>query len=241
MVPGEKAVVARPIPAGWVRLLAGETSQPYYLKLQTFLARERRRHVVLPPERDVFAALELTPFNRVNVVLLGQDPYPTPGQAHGLCFSVKPGVAPPPSLVNIFKELAHDVGCRVPNNGYLVPWARQGILMLNTVLTVRAHEPGSHRSMGWETFTDVIIRAVGATPDPVVFVLWGQDAQRKTALIDTARHVIIEGAHPSPMSATRGFFGSRPFSKVNTALRAAGKPPIDWQLPDVPQGRRLRV
>ncbi len=230
--------MARPIPAGWVRLLAGETSKPYYLKLQTFLGRQRRRHIVLPPERDVFAALALTPFNRVNVVLLGQDPYPTPGQAHGLCFSVTPGIAPPPSLANIFRELADDLGCRIPNNGSLVPWARQGILMLNTVLTVRAHEPGSHRHRGWEVFTDSAIRAVNARRSPVVFVLWGRDAQSKKALIDGAGHAIIEGAHPSPMSATRGFFGSRPFSKVNAALRAAGKSPIDWQLPDVPPGRR---
>ncbi len=233
--------MARPIPAGWVRLLVSETAQPYYQKLQIFLARERRRHVVLPPERDVFAALELTPFNRVNVVLLGQDPYPTPGQAHGLCFSVKPGIAPPPSLANIFGELADDLGCRIPNNGVLVPWARQGILMLNTVLTVRAHEPGSHRHRGWEVFTDGAIRAVNARRSPVVFVLWGRDAQSKKTLIDRTRHVVIEGAHPSPMSAARGFFGSRPFSKVNAALRAAGKPPIDWQLPDVPQGRRPRA
>lgn len=240
-MPQGVTTVARPIPAGWVRLLAGETSQPYYLKLQTFLGRERRRHVVLPPERDVFAALELTSFNRVNVVLLGQDPYPTPGQAHGLCFSVKPGIAPPPSLANIFKELADDLGCRIPNNGFLVPWARQGILMLNTVLTVRAHEPGSHRRRGWEIFTDSAIRAVNARRSPVVFVLWGRDAQGKEALIDGTRHVIIEGAHPSPMSAAGGFFGSRPFSKVNAALRAAGKPPIDWQLPDVPRGRRPRA
>lgn len=241
MVPDEKTVVAQPIPAGWKRVLAGETTKPYFLKLQAFLARERRRYVVLPPEQDVFAALKRTPLNRVNVVLLGQDPYPTPGQAHGLCFSVKPGIVPPPSLANIFKELADDLGCRIPNHGSLVPWARQGILMLNAVLTVRAYEPGSHRHGGWEVFTDSAIRAVNARRRPVVFILWGRDAQSKKPLIDTTRHVVIEGAHPSPMSAARGFFGSRPFSKVNAALRAAGKPPIRWQLPDMPQGRRPRA
>jgi len=201
--------VARPIPAGWVRLLAGETSQPYYLKLQTFLARERRRHVVLPPERDVFAALELTPFNRVNVVLLGQDPYPTPGQAHGLCSSVKPGIVPPPSLANIFKELADDLGCRIPNNGLLVPWARQGILMLNTVLTVRAHEPGSHRHRGWEAFTDSAIRAVNARRSPVVFVLWGRDAQSKKTLIDRTRHVVMGNSHRLRPAASKRRTGRR--------------------------------
>ncbi len=230
--------MARSIPAGWTRVLAGETSKSYYPKLQAFLARERQRHAVLPPEREVFSALALTPFARVNVVLLGQDPYPTPGEAHGLCFSVKPGIAPPPSLVNIFTELADDLGCRVPNNGHLVHWAKQGILMLNTVLTVRAHAPGSHRSRGWETFTDAVIRAVSAKPDPVVFVLWGRDAQRKRALIDATWHAIVEGAHPSPLSANSGFFGSRPFSKINAALRAAGKPEIDWQIPDLVKGNR---
>jgi uracil-DNA glycosylase len=211
------------------------------VSLRAFLAGERRRHVVLPPDREVFSALGLTPPDRTRVVILGQDPYPTPGQAHGLAFSVKPGIAPPPSLANIFKELAHDLGCRMPNNGYLVPWARQGVLLLNTVLTVRAHEPGSHRARGWETFTDAVIRAVAGGADPMVFILWGRDAQRKEALIDGRRHTIIEGAHPSPISADSGFFGSRPFSRANAALRAAGEPEIDWQIPDLSTNRRGRV
>jgi len=188
---------------------------------------------VFPPEGDVFNAFEVTPLEDANVLLLGQDPYHDHGQAHGLCFSVKPGVKPPPSLANMFKELRDDVGCRIPNNGYLAPWAAQGILMLNAVLTVRAHEPNSHKGKGWETFTDAAIRALNDRKDPVVFVLWGGYARKKLALIDADRHAIVESAHPSPLSARSGFFGSKPFSKINEALRRFEKPEIDWQLPDL--------
>ena len=175
-----------PLPASWRSALADEFAKPYFLRLREFLAGERAAHKVFPPEEDVFNAFRLTPFERVKVVLLGQDPYHDDGQAHGLCFSVRPGVKPPPSLVNMFKELKTDLGCKVPNNGYLVPWAEQGVLLLNAVLTVRAHEANSHKDQGWETFTDAVIRALDARPDPVVFVLWGAYAQKKGKLIDPA-------------------------------------------------------
>jgi uracil-DNA glycosylase len=197
------------------------------------LAEERRTHTVFPPESEVFNALATTPYEGVNVLLLGQDPYHDDNQAHGLCFSVRPGIKPPPSLVNMFKELRDDLGCRIPNNGYLKHWAEQGILMLNAVLTVRAHEPNSHKNKGWEQFTDAILRSVSAKSDPVVFVLWGGYAAKKLALIDTQRHIVIQSAHPSPLSARNGFFGSRPFSRINAQLRAIGKPEIDWQIPNV--------
>lgn len=221
------------LPPSWQPLLESEIEQPYYQHLQEFVAQERAQHSVFPPEPDVFNALKLTPYERTNVLLLGQDPYHDDNQAHGLCFSVRPGITPPPSLANMFKELKSDVGFRIPNNGYLAHWAEQGMLMLNAVLTVRAHAPNSHKNKGWEKFTDAIIRLVSAKPDPVVFVLWGGYAQKKLPLIDAARHIIIQSAHPSPLSARNGFFGSRPFSRINTALRAAGKPEIDWQIPDV--------
>ena len=222
-----------PLPDGWKPELTGELDKPYFRTLQQFLTEERHTHTVYPPEQEVFAALEITPYDRVNVLLLGQDPYPNPNQAHGLCFSVRPGVTPPPSLMNIYKELRSDLGCHIPNNGYLVPWARQGILMLNAVLTVRAHQPNSHKDKGWEIFTDTIIRKTNEKDSPVVFVLWGNYARKKTGLIDTGRHTIIQSAHPSPLSARNGFFGSKPFSAINRALEAAGKPPIDWQIPDL--------
>ena len=222
-----------PLPNGWQPLLADELEKPYFPRLQAFVDEERRTQKVFPPEEKVFSALELTPYEQVNVFLVGQDPYHDDGQAHGLCFSVLPGVKPPPSLVNMFKELRDDLGCRIPNNGYLVPWAKQGMLMLNTVLTVRAHEPNSHKGQGWETFTDAVIRKVNEKSSPVVFVLWGGPAQKKISLIDTRRHVIVQSAHPSPLSARAGFFGSKPYSKINAALRAAGKPEIEWQLPDL--------
>jgi uracil-DNA glycosylase len=222
------------IPGAWRKLVGGEAEKPYFRRLEEFVARERERFEVYPAEEDTFRALELTPPRSVNVLLLGQDPYPGPNQAHGLCFSVKPGVAVPASLRNIFKELKSDVkGFRVPNNGYLASWAGQGILMLNTVLTVRAGAIGSHRGKGWETFTDAVIERVNAKKDTVVFVLWGRDAQSKAAKIDEARHRILRAAHPSPLSARNGFFGTRPFTAVNRALKAAGKPEIDWQIPDV--------
>jgi uracil-DNA glycosylase len=217
----------------WRRALDGEFAKPYWGRLQEFVAEERRAHDVYPPEGDVYAALDLTPLSEVRVVLLGQDPYHNVGQAQGLCFSVRPGVTPPPSLVNIFRELREDVGCRVPDNGSLTPWARQGVLLLNAVLTVRAHAPNSHAGRGWESFTDSVLRAVNAKPDPVVFVLWGAYAQKKAALVDTARHTLVQSAHPSPLSARHGFFGSRPFSQVNAALQAGGRQDIDWCIPDL--------
>lgn len=221
------------IPVGWQEQLADETQKPYFQKLQQFVDSERQQHTIFPPEEQVFAALDITPFDRVNVLILGQDPYHDIGQAHGLCFSVQPGIKTPPSLVNIYKELASDVGFRIPNHGYLTPWAEQGMLMLNAVLTVRAHTANSHKNKGWETFTDAIIEKVNEKESPVVFVLWGAYAQKKVKLIDEQRHVIIQSAHPSPLSARNGFFGSRPFSAINAALRDAGKPEIDWQLADL--------
>jgi len=223
-----------PIPASWRRQVGGEVEKPYFRQLEEFVRKEREGFEVYPAEGETFQALELTPFRKVGVVLLGQDPYPGPGQAHGLCFSVKPGVALPGSLRNIFKELKSDIpGFRVPNNGYLASWARQGVLMLNTVLTVRAGAIGSHRGKGWETFTDAVIGKVNAKKDAVVFLLWGRDAQGKADMIDGGRHVVLRAAHPSPLSARHGFFGTRPFSATNRALRDAGKPEIDWQIPDL--------
>jgi uracil-DNA glycosylase len=185
---------------------------------------------VYPPAADTFAALHLTPFADTRVLILGQDPYHGAGQAHGLCFSVRRGVAPPPSLVNILKELESDLGCPPPDHGCLEAWARDGVLLLNAVLSVRAGAAASHAGKGWETFTDEVIRAVDAKPERVVFILWGAYARRKKALIDTSRHVVIESAHPSPLSAQAGFFGSRPFSRANAALAAAGRPPVHWCL-----------
>jgi uracil-DNA glycosylase len=221
------------IPESWYVHLNGELNKPYFQKLSQFVDEERQHSTVFPPEDEVFSALRLTPYENVNVLLLGQDPYHDNNQAHGLCFSVRPGIKPPPSLVNMYKELREDVGFRIPNNGYLVPWAKQGMLLLNAVLTVRAHTPNSHKNHGWEKFTDAVITAVNEKRDPVVFVLWGGYAQKKINLIDTTRHTVIQSAHPSPLSARNGFFGSRPFSAINNALGAHGKPEIDWQLPDL--------
>ncbi len=220
------------IPDSWQAVLGDETEQLYFKRLQEFVEAERAAHQVFPPADDVFAALRLTPYERVRVLILGQDPYHDDNQAHGLAFSVRPGIKPPPSLVNMFKELHDDVGARIPDNGYLVPWAAQGVLLLNAVLTVRAHEPNSHKGWGWETFTDAVICAVNIKDSPVVFVLWGGYAQKKLALIDAARHTVIQSAHPSPLSARNGFFGSRPFSAINAALTARGALPIDWQIPN---------
>jgi len=217
----------------WRPILLNETKQPYWKGLMHFVAEERRRYTVFPPDPEVFSALHLTPYEQVSVFILGQDPYHDFNQAHGLCFSVRPGVPTPPSLVNIFTELKSDLGCQIPNNGYLVPWAKQGVLLLNAVLTVRAHQANSHKDKGWETFTDAVLKAVNEKSDRVVFVLWGAYARKKSSLIDTSRHVIIQSAHPSPLSANNGFFGSRPFSKINAALRAVGKPEINWQIPDL--------
>jgi uracil-DNA glycosylase len=220
------------LPPAWQAVLAEELEKPYFQGLGQFVDAERREHTVFPPEDDVFNAFKATPFPKVKVLLLGQDPYHDDGQAHGMCFSVRPGVRPPPSLVNMFKELKSDLGCKVPNNGYLVPWARQGVMLLNAVLTVRAHTPNSHKDKGWEKFTDAVIKALDARPKPVVFALWGAYAQKKMKLIDADRHRIVAAAHPSPLSAKK-FFGSKPFSAVNHALEELGETPIDWQLPDL--------
>jgi uracil-DNA glycosylase len=220
-----------PLPDGWRKVLGAETEKPYFAALRAFVDAERERATVHPPEDEVFTALRLTPYDRVRVLLLGQDPYHGPGQAHGLAFSVRPGVRPPPSLVNMLKELRDDLGCPIPGHGSLTAWARQGVLLLNAVLTVREGAPNSHRGKGWETFTDAVIRAVSVRDDPAVFVLWGGYAAKKESLIDAERHVVLKSAHPSPLSARRGFFGSRPYSRINDALAAAGRPPIDWCLP----------
>jgi uracil-DNA glycosylase len=222
--------LADAIPAGWREVLGDEFEQPYMYELAAFIAEERKHYTVYPPKADVFTALALTPFDNLRVVILGQDPYHGPNQAHGLAFSVRKGVRPPPSLVNMFTELRDDLGITPPVHGYLAQWAEQGVLLLNTVLTVRAGAAASHKGRGWERLTDRIIELVSARAQPVVFVLWGTPAQKKTALIDTKRHNIIRSVHPSPLSAANGFFGSRPFSKVNAALEASGGPPIDWRL-----------
>ncbi len=221
------------IPAAWRDVLADEAAAPYFAALEQFVAAERAAHQVFPPQDEVFAALEATAYDEVKVVLLGQDPYHDDGQAHGMCFSVRPGVKIPPSLRNMYKELNADLGVPVASHGYLRAWADQGVLLLNTVLTVRAHEAASHKGRGWETFTDAVIRAVGQRERPAVFVLWGAHAKKKAALIDTTRHRVIQGAHPSPLSA-RMFFGSRPFSKTNAALEELGHAPVDWALPALP-------
>ena len=214
----------------WNPVLAAELSQPYWAELQAFVAAERARGPVYPPADDVFAALHLTSYADTKVMILGQDPYHGAGQAHGLCFSVRRGVPPPPSLVNVFKELRDDLGVPPPGHGCLEGWARQGVLLLNATLTVRGGAAASHQGKGWERFTDQVIRAVNAKDQPVVFVLWGATARRKRDLVDTGRHTIIESAHPSPLSASNGFFGSRPFSRINDALVVAGHTPIDWRL-----------
>lgn len=219
------------IPASWAPVLAAETEQPYFADLEAFLKTERAEHQVFPPEDEVFAALAATPYEDVKVVLIGQDPYHDDGQAHGMCFSVRPGVRIPPSLRNMYKELDSDLGIAPVKHGYLKAWADQGVLLLNTVLTVRAHEPASHKDRGWEKFTDAVIKDVSAREKPVVFVLWGAHAKKKAKLIDASRHAIVQGAHPSPLSA-KLFFGSKPFSAVNEALAGFGQEPIDWQLPE---------
>lgn len=217
----------------WAQYLDEELKQPYYLKLRQFLIGEYRTQRVYPDMYGIFNALHYTPYAAVKCVILGQDPYHGPGQAHGLSFSVQPGVPPPPSLINIFKELQTDLGCRIPNNGCLKPWAEQGVLLLNTVLTVREHQANSHRGQGWETFTDKIIALLNAREKPLAFILWGAPARKKKVMIDNPRHFIVESPHPSPLSASYGFFGSRPFSKVNAFLESTGQKPIDWQLPDL--------
>ena len=215
----------------WNPILKDQLDAPYFKELSKFVAAERARQRVYPAHDEVFAALHLTPYAEVKVLILGQDPYHGAGQAHGLCFSVREGVPAPPSLENIFTELESDVGVRRPDHGCLDCWAGQGVLLLNATLTVRAGQAASHQGKGWERFTDAVIEAVNAKPDRVVFILWGASARKKKALIDTTRHVIIESAHPSPLSARNGFFGSRPFSRANEALIAAGREPVDWSIP----------
>lgn len=213
----------------WNPLLRAEFDKPYWQDLQSFVASERKQHAVYPAHGDVFAALHHTSFADTKVVILGQDPYHGPRQAHGLCFSVQRGVATPPSLANIFKELQADLGLPIPSHGNLAGWAQRGVLLLNTTLTVRAAQAGSHQGKGWETFTDEVIRVANSKPF-VVFVLWGAQARKKKSLIDLARHAVVESAHPSPLSAHQGFMGSRPFSQINAALRAGGLSDIDWAL-----------
>ena len=216
----------------WNPLLRDEFAKPYWADLQSFVTAERAAHEVFPPAPEVFAALHQTPYAEVKVLILGQDPYHGPGQAHGLCFSVRPGVPLPPSLRNIYKELQDDLGIAPPNHGCLDAWTHQGVLLLNTSLTVRARQAASHQGKGWEVFTDEVIKAVSAKDERVVFILWGASARKKKALIDRTRHTIIESAHPSPLSAHNGFFGSKPFSRTNEALEAAGRSPVDWRLPN---------
>ncbi|NJP67990.1 uracil-DNA glycosylase [Streptomyces spiramenti] len=220
------------LPESWRDVLGEELAHPRYEELAAFVTAERASGPVFPPPEEVFAALEATPYHDVRVVVLGQDPYHGEGQGHGLCFSVRPGVKVPPSLRNIYKELLTDLGHPAPDNGYLMPWAHQGVLLLNTVLTVRSGEANSHKGRGWEKFTDAVISAVSARSEPVVFVLWGNHAKKKAALIDTDRHAIVDGAHPSPLSA-RKFLGSKPFSRIDAALAAQGHRPIDWRVPDL--------
>ena len=217
----------------WLQPLSAEFKKPYYAKLYETVKREYNTYQVFPAPDDIFAAFELTPLSQVKVVILGQDPYHNVGQAHGLCFSVKPDVEIPPSLVNIYQELHDDLGCYIPNNGCLVKWAKQGVLLLNTVLTVRAHRANSHRGIGWEEFTDAAIRAVNQQDRPVVFILWGRPAQMKRSMLNNPKHLVLTAPHPSPLSASRGFFGSRPFSQANAFLSAHGVEPIDWQIENV--------
>lgn len=220
------------IDESWQGLLAGEFEKPYWSQLESFVAQQREAHPgkIYPVEEDVFAALNFANYEDIKVVLLGQDPYHGPGQAHGLSFSVQKGVRIPPSLRNIYKELNSDLGCEIPEHGNLSKWAEQGVMLLNAVLTVRHKEANSHKKQGWEKFTDAIIKTVNEREDPVIFLLWGGSAKKKKKKIDAERHVIIESAHPSPLSAHNGFFNSTPFSKINEALADLGKDPIDWQI-----------
>ena len=217
----------------WLPVLAPEFRKPYYKDLFQFVQTEYQTRQIFPPAQDLFNALHLTPLSKVKVVILGQDPYHGDGQAHGLCFSVRPDVDIPPSLINIYRELHDDLGCRMPDNGCLTKWADQGVLLLNTVLTVRAHQAGSHRGRGWEQFTDAIIRAVNSQNRPVVYMLWGAPAQAKRQMLDNPRHLVLTAPHPSPLSAYRGFFGCRHFSQCNAFLEAHGEKPIDWQIENV--------
>lgn len=216
----------------WSDVISDELEKEYMCDLQQFLEQERELNKTLfPPDSQIFYALDRTPFDKVKVVILGQDPYHGPGQAHGLCFSVQPGVAPPPSLVNIYKEMATDLGLAAPNHGCLSSWADQGVLLLNSVLTVEAHQAGSHQGRGWEKFTDRIIRELESRRENLVFILWGGYARKKGSFINRNRHLVIESPHPSPLSSYRGFFGSKPFSRSNEYLQQTGQTEIEWKLP----------
>ena len=217
----------------WLEPLSSEFRKEYYSQLYNFVKDEYSKTVVYPPAEDIFNAFHFTPLKDVKVLLLGQDPYHNEHQAHGLSFSVQPGQDIPPSLVNIYKELHDDLGCYIPNNGYLKKWADQGVLLLNTVLTVRAHQANSHQGHGWEQFTDAVIQAVNAQDRPIVYMLWGAPARRKKAMLTNPKHLILEAPHPSPLSAYRGFFGCKHFSKANEFLKASGVEPIDWQIENI--------
>lgn len=218
----------------WLEAIGGEFRKPYYKELYEFVKNEYHTRVIYPPADDIFNALHLTPLSEVKVLILGQDPYHNEHQAHGLCFSVLPDQKEiPPSLQNIYKELHDDLGCYVPNNGFLEKWAKQGVLMLNTVLTVRAHQANSHQGKGWEQFTDAIIQAVNAQDRPIVYLLWGSPAQRKIPMLTNPKHLILKAPHPSPLSAYRGFFGCRHFSQANAFLQEHGISPIDWQIENI--------
>ena len=217
----------------WLAPLSPEFKKPYYAELYKKVREEYSTRQIFPPADEIFTAFELTPLSEVKVVIIGQDPYHGDGQAHGLCFSVKPEIETPPSLVNIYKELNSDLGCFIPNNGYLTKWAKQGVLMLNTVLTVRAHQANSHRGIGWETFTDAAIRILNEQDRPIVYLLWGKPAQMKKSMLNNPKHLILEAPHPSPLSAYRGFFGCQHFSKTNEYLKENGLDPIDWQIENI--------
>ena len=219
-----------PLSGSWEAALSGEFKKPYYKRLRDTVVKEYSSHEIFPSKNDLYAAMHLTPLDKVKVVILGQDPYHEPGQAHGLCFSVQKGVKIPPSLVNIYQELHDDLGLDIPDHGDLTSWAEQGVLLLNTVLTVRAHQAFSHRGIGWEQFTDAIIEAVNKQDRPIVYMLWGSPAQSKSRMLNNPRHLILKAPHPSPLSAYRGFFGCRHFSKCNEFLSANGVEPVDWKI-----------
>lgn len=217
----------------WDNLLKEEFEKDYYLNLRKFLINEYKTQIIHPDMHDIFNALKFTPYSKVKVVILGQDPYHGPNQAHGFSFSVKPGIQTPPSLRNIYKELNTDIGCYIPNNGFLEDWAKQGVFLLNTVLTVRDGQANSHKGKGWEIFTDKIIELLNKRNEPIVFILWGRNAISKEVLLTNPIHKIIKSVHPSPLSATRGFFGSKPFSQTNDFLKSIDREPIDWQIPNI--------
>lgn len=217
----------------WLEPLSAEFKKPYYKELYTRIKTEYETRTIYPPAEDLFSAYAKTPLSKVKVVIIGQDPYHEPGQAHGMCFSVKPEIETPPSLVNIYKELQDDLGLYIPNNGYLEKWAEQGVLLLNTVLTVRAHAANSHKGLGWEKFTDASIKAVNELDHPVVYLLWGSNARAKKEFLNNPKHLVLEAPHPSPLSAYRGFFGCKHFSKCNDFLIKNGQSPIDWQIENI--------